>query len=183
MRALVVYESMYRNTHEIADAIRAGLQASMQVELVPVADADAALAAAPVDLLVVGGPTHVHGMSRSTTRMAAIETAKKPDSGLTLDDSAEGPGVRDWLEAMPQTEVAAAAFDTRVRGPRALTGRASKRIGKMLHMAGCTLVAPPESFLVDKQNVLVRGERDRAERWALELGVKQRVATNGGAPT
>jgi hypothetical protein len=157
----------------------------MDVVVVPVGDADRALAEGPVDLLVAGGPTHAHGMSRAATRKAAVEAAEKPESGLELDESADGPGVRDWLEAMGTLELSAAAFDTRIQGPQALTGHASKRIGKLLHLAGCELVVPPESFLVDKQNALVAGERERAERWGLELGAahrtpEQQPATGGG---
>ena len=36
MKALVVYESMWGNTEEVADAIAAGLGESMEVELVEV---------------------------------------------------------------------------------------------------------------------------------------------------
>ena len=35
MRAVVVYESMYGNTHLIADAIGAGLEAAFDVRVVP----------------------------------------------------------------------------------------------------------------------------------------------------
>ncbi len=37
MRAVVVYESMYGNTHLIADAIGAGLAEGFDVAIVPVA--------------------------------------------------------------------------------------------------------------------------------------------------
>ena len=70
MRALVVYESMYGNTHLVADAIAVGLAPLGAVEVVPVGGAtDAVLAGA--DLLVVGGPTHVHGMSSAMSRKGA----------------------------------------------------------------------------------------------------------------
>jgi flavodoxin len=62
MRALVVYESMYGNTHVVASNIADGLRATHEVTLVPVADATADLVA-EADLLVVGAPTHVHGLS------------------------------------------------------------------------------------------------------------------------
>src|SRR5690242_12369329 len=71
MRAVVVYESMYGNTHRIADAIGAGLEAAFDVRVVPVSHAEPELIA-DVDLVVVGGPTHVHGMSRASTRKAAV---------------------------------------------------------------------------------------------------------------
>lgn len=37
MRAVVVYESMYGNTHRVADAIGAGLEPSFDVTVLPVA--------------------------------------------------------------------------------------------------------------------------------------------------
>ncbi|MDT4956416.1 MAG: hypothetical protein QOD31_215, partial [Pseudonocardiales bacterium] len=63
MRVVVVYESSYGNTHLIADAIGDGIPAGHQVDVVPVSGASQELVDG-ADLLVVGGPTHVHGMSR-----------------------------------------------------------------------------------------------------------------------
>jgi hypothetical protein len=73
------------------------------VRLVPVAEAADALTDNP-DLLVVGGPTHVHGMSRESTRKAAIAEGAKPESGLTVEADAHGPGTRDLLESI-KTEI------------------------------------------------------------------------------
>ena len=64
MRAVVVYESMYGNTHLVADAIGAGLSTAFDVRVVPVSEARPVVLA-DADLVVVGGPTHVHGMSRA----------------------------------------------------------------------------------------------------------------------
>ena len=71
MQAVVVYESMYGNTHLIADAIGAGLRTAFDVSVIPVSHASAAVLNG-ADLVVVGGPTHVHGMSRASTRKAAV---------------------------------------------------------------------------------------------------------------
>ena len=60
MRALVVYESMYGNTHVVAGNIADGLRATYEVTLVPVAEVTAELVAG-TDLLVAGTPTHMHG--------------------------------------------------------------------------------------------------------------------------
>ena len=54
MRAVVVYESMYGNTHVVADAIGAGLKTAFDVSVVPVSQASPAVLA-DADLLVVGG--------------------------------------------------------------------------------------------------------------------------------
>ena len=64
MRARVVYESMFGNTQAIAQAVADGLAESMSVDLEEIGSA-ATDVAADVGLLVVGGPTHAFGMSRS----------------------------------------------------------------------------------------------------------------------
>lgn len=175
MQMLVVYESMYGNTHEIAGHIAEGLRLGGEVEVVAVAGATPERLAA-ADLLVVGGPTHVHGMTTAMSRKAAVEpdaVAKggSDDHELEVDPDAEGPGLRDWFNEMAklQRPMLAAAFDTRMEGPAALTGRASKGITHRLKRHGFDVVAEPESFLVDKENALVEGEGERAEAWAAEL--------------
>ncbi len=169
MRALIVYESMYGNTHAVADHIAEGLRSHLEVEVVPV-EAATDDKVATVDLLVVGGPTHVHTLSSEKSRAAAKATAAKPDADLTMDADAEGEGLRDWFDLLPAARSTdAAAFDTRLDGAAILTGRASKAIGRRLTKHGFDLVADPESFLVDKHNHLIPGEADRATQWAKEL--------------
>lgn len=168
MRAVVVYESMYGNTHLVAEAIGAGLGTAFDVTVVPVSQAGQAVLAG-ADLVVVGGPTHVHGMSRESTRKAAVETADKPDSGLKAEPDALGPGLREWFGSLGQYQAKAAAFDTRMQGPAAFTGRASKRVERLLRAHGFDVVTEPESFLVTKQNRLVPGESDRAREWGTRL--------------
>ena len=63
----------------------------------PVHEADPALLEG-IDLVVIGGPTHAHGMSRPTTREGAVTAAEKPGSDLVLDPNAEGPGFREWFD-------------------------------------------------------------------------------------
>lgn len=169
MATLVVYELMYGNTRAIADAIAAGLSGDDEVRVVRVRDAGPDLVAW-ADLLVVGGPTHVHGMTRARTREGARETAAKPDSGVTLEPGIDGPGLREWLQSLPKPlDKRAAAFDTRIDAPAILTGRASTSIASELRRRGLTLVTEPESFLVDKRNQLVADELERATRWASGL--------------
>jgi hypothetical protein len=172
MRALVIYESMFGNTHVVADAIgrglRAGSQGPAEVEVVAVDDATPDRLAA-ADLVVVGGPTHGHGLSRPESRESAVAMAHKPDSGLDLDESAAGEGVREWLEQLPAGPGAVAAFDTRVDIPAVLSGRAAKAISKRLRKHGRQEVVEPESFLVTKDNHLEPGEEERAEAWGRAL--------------
>lgn len=171
MRALIVYESMYGNTHAIAEAIGEGLRPLFEVSVVPVAAASPVLRAS-ADLLVVGGPTHIHGMSSATSRKAALEAADKPGSPLAVDPVGSGAALRDWLDELPKGDGWAAAFDTRIDGPSVLTGRASTRIAKRLLRHGYRLVLSAESFLVDKDSLLADGELARARAWGATLARK-----------
>jgi flavodoxin len=173
MKIVVVYESMYGNTHLIADAIGTGLQAAGDVMVVPVDGAGAEVLAG-ADLLVVGGPTHAHGMTRESTRKAALEAAEKPDAGLDVDPDAEGEGLREWFDDLGKVATHAAAFDTRMEGPASLTGRASKGIAKRLAKHGCALVAEPESFLVTRDNHLEDHEAEHATKWGATLAASVR---------
>lgn len=169
MKALVVYESMYGNTHLVADAIAAGWRdADGDAEVVPVTEATPNRMA-DVEVLVVGGPTHVHGMTRPSTRKAAVEAAEEPDAGLELEPDAAGPGLRDWFDDADALPEHAAAFDTRMDAPPALTGRASKGIARRLRKHGCTLLVEPESFLVSKENHLLADEEEHAREWGARL--------------
>jgi hypothetical protein len=175
MRALVVYESMYGNTRAVAVDIAAGLRATHEVTLVPVTRATPELVAA-TDLIVAGSPTHLHGMPTVTSRRMALETARKQGSGLNLDPDADGPGLRAWLERLNAGNALAASFDTRLGGVPVLTGRASRGIARLLSSYGCRLVVPPESFLVSKQNTLLKGETARACSWGALIGETARAA-------
>jgi Flavodoxin domain len=178
MRALVIYESMYGNTHVIATNIADGMRATHSVTLVPVAEAGRDLLAC-ADLLVVGGPTHMHGMSSAASRRMAVKAAAKDDSALTLDPDAAGPGVHDLLKRLGAGPALAAAFDTRINGVPAFTGRASRGIARLLKRHGCRLIAAPESFLIGPRNTLADGEAARARRWGAALGV---IATEARTP-
>lgn len=176
MRTVIIYESMYGNTHVIADAIARGLRPDAEVAVVPVAEAGAELVDGAA-LVIAGGPTHVHGMSGKRTRRAAADAAHKDGSGLTLDAHADGPGLRDWFGSLGRIHGWAGAFDTRMDGPAALTGRASKTIARLLEKHGLTTIAPAQSFLVTKDNRLRPGEEDRAERWGRELAANLPAAS------
>jgi hypothetical protein len=160
---------MYGNTHAVAAAIGVGLGAVMDVDVLSVHDVTPSVLDG-ADLLVVGGPTHAHGVSRAATRASAIEDAANPDKHLELDPDAEGDGLREWFDALPDLGVKAAAFDTRVDMAVAFTGRASKGIAKRLRRHGCALVVDPESFLVTKETELEPHEAERATAWGASLG-------------
>ena len=181
MRALIIYESMFGNTHAVADAIAEGLRASGEATVVSAADAEGT-DLTNVDLLVVGGPTHMHGLSGLYTRRSALRTAESSHGQLHAEPGAsEEHGLRSVLETLPagshiepqgiavKHQVAAAAFDTRRSGPALLTGRASRTIAKRLRQRGYARAATPASFLVDSKDRLLDGEIDRAVAWGKVL--------------
>lgn len=171
MRAVVVYESMYGNTRQVAEAIGEGLRPVHDVVVVPVRDAGPEVVA-DAQILVVGGPTHAHGMSRGRTRQAAAENAGKPEKPVVLEEGATGPGVREWLTSLEYPNVFAASFDTRVRMSPVVTGRASKGIDRELGRHGVHRIAEPESFFVTKEDTLEAGEAARARRWGEQLAAE-----------
>jgi hypothetical protein len=180
MRALVVYESMFGNTHAVAQHIAEGIETSAEgIEAMVLSVHDAtAEQLAWADLVVVGGPTHVHGMSGKTSRSSAVDMAAKDDD-LVLDPDAYGEGLRDWFDDLADdvgTGRFGAAFDTRVHGSTLLTGHASKGIAQRLRSHGFDLVVDGESFFVDKSNHLEPGEIDRATAWGQRLAEAARSA-------
>lgn len=170
MRSVIVYESMFGNTHAIADSIAEGLRDKGEVVVLTVEQATVPGVLDAVDLLVVGGPTHAHGMSSQQSRGGAPQYVEKSDGDLHLEPDYAGPGLRDWFHDMAHVSgPKAAAFDTRVDMAVMLTGHASKGIASRLKKSGYPLVAEPESFLVDKANHLLPGEAERAVAWGATL--------------
>ncbi len=160
---------MFGNTRVIAEAIAQGMGSGADVRLVRVAEADDAVLQ-DADLLVAGGPTHIRSMSRPGTRKGTPSYVGKPGSDLVLEPGASGgPGVREWLNSLGAMSIGAAAFDTRLKAPAVLTGRASRAIARGLSRRGCSLVVEPQSFLVDKANHLLPGEADRARAWGARI--------------
>jgi hypothetical protein len=166
MKALVLYESLFGNTEAIAKAVAGGLAPFGEVVIAQVGDAPRALIA-EADLLVVGGPTHGHGMSKPATR-------RQPNAKVFA------VGIREWLEGLPEApRPAVAAFDTRFDKPRWLTGSAAVHIARRLRRTGYRLVLPPESFFVEHTGgPLCEGEAERATRWGARLGERVMAAAS-----
>ncbi|MGY6652429.1 flavodoxin family protein [Amycolatopsis sp. TRM77291] len=169
MHVIVVFESMFGNTERVARAVAEGLAPFAAVE---VANVDEARGYEDADLLVVGGPTHAHGMSRAGTRS---EAARETDGAVRSHT-----GLRDWIGALDHApeRMPVAAFDTRLAKPRWLTGSAAVSAERRLRALGFVPVVPPESFLVETdgtRTVLKDGERERARSWGAALG--RRFAT------
>ena len=170
MHALVVYESMFGNTKEIATAIAAGLSAHMPVEVAEVGTAPTVIGE-DVSLLVVGAPTHAHGMSQPDSRRSAAERAE-PEHEIV----STGIGIREWLGSLGSgaSHVPVAAFDTRLKGPGLLWGSAAKAAETQLRKSGAKVVSPAESFFIhgprgSAYKALTDGELERARAWGERL--------------
>lgn len=165
MKVLVVYESMFGNTREIAEAVAEGLASGAKVTVADVAELRPRVPP-DVDVVVVGGPTHAFSMSRRTTRSDAVKRGAS-DSDLAV-------GIRNWLGALPRGGHPQdfVAFDTRVDVHR-LPGAASKAATKLASRLGFRMRTKPASFLVEGyEGPLLPGERDRAREWGRELAAE-----------
>jgi hypothetical protein len=175
VRVVIVYESLFGNTHQVAEAIQDGIRSAMphaQVSCLRAAEAnrDAALGA---DLVVVGGPTHAHGMTSSITRKMGLKAEQRVPAmvpGHAAEPGAAGLGVREWFHGLPRAAAGSlgAAFDT--RGEVRMAGGAANGIARRLRHRGYEMVAPPAGFIVeDVEGPLRPGELERARAWGAGL--------------
>lgn len=162
-KALVVYESMFGNTRDVAEAIAEGLASHGHVEALEVGEAPTAVPA-EVDLLVAGGPTHAFGMSREGTRGQAAGETPQPLVSTRI-------GLREWLGRLEvRPGLAVATFDTSFKKIRRF-GTAGRGAQKRLKRLGLSPAAPPESFYVkETTGPLLDGELERARAWGSALG-------------
>jgi glutathione S-transferase len=177
MDAIVVYESVYGNTRAIAEAVAEGMGGA---PVFPVQEA--ARHRGTVDLLVVGGPTHVYGLSTALSRRLAAEAAHEDGEKHIEPGVTDEPGLRAWLRDLtPGSAHHAAAFDTRLDKSAWITGVAAHGIARRLRRHGIDVVAT-ESFLVeDSEGPLEAGELDRAREWGVQLA--RSLPSPGEKPT
>jgi flavodoxin len=145
MRALVVYDSVYGNTEEIAKAIGGAISGG-EVSVLRAGEVGPP-EMENISLLVVGAPTQ---------------------GGRAM------PAIRDFLDRVSKSEingVDAAAFDTRlVTKMVKIFGYAAGKIASSLKKKGAKLVAEPEGFFVDgTKGPLAEGELERAAAWGKGL--------------
>ncbi|NLG48641.1 MAG: flavodoxin family protein [Chloroflexi bacterium] len=157
MKALVVYDSFFGNTEQIARAVGEALQSAGDVEVRRVTDVTPDQLAG-FDLVIVGSPTR----------------AFRPS-----------PNTKAFLDAIPAEGlrgIKVAAFDTRIAPEDVksgggvlkffakMFGYAADPMAKKLQQKGGTLVAQPEGFYVlDSEGPLRDGELDRAADWARHI--------------
>ncbi len=143
MKALVVYDSVFGNTEQIAQAIGNALGSQEDVEILRVSNVKPEQLMG-LELLIVGSPTH----------------GGRPTSAI-----------QDFLNKVSEPAIRGinvAAFDTRfsTRLVR-IFGYAAGRIADSLKRNGGTLIVSPEGFFVKgKEGPLKEGEIERAASWA-----------------
>lgn len=152
MKRMVVYDSVFGNTEQIAQAIGEALGPPEQVETRRVTGAEPE-ALREVEVLVVGSPTRAFQPTPATKKLLK----SIPAGGL------------DGIQV--------AAFDTRfsmkdVDSPILkflvkLFGYAAQPIAHRLQRKGGRLAVPPEGFIVEgTEGPLRDGELERAANWA-----------------
>jgi len=164
MKALVVYESMFGNTEQVALAIADGMRPTIDVTVMNAAAAPPT-PAEDVAVVIAGGPTHAFSMSRARTRADAIRRGASHSAGAI--------GLREWLDAQhPVAHHRIATFDTRATKARRFPGSAARAAARVARRHGYTTFAPPHTFWVrDTAGPLMDGELDRARDWGRELAI------------
>ncbi len=143
MKALVVYDSLYGNTEEIARAMGAAITGEVRVLRVGEVDPSELNA---VDLFFIGSPTQA---GRPTT------------------------AIQDFLNKIPEPaikDINVATFDTRI--PIRLVGifgYAAEKIADSLRRKGALILASEGFFVRGKEDSLKEGELERATSWAKEI--------------
>lgn len=172
MSTLIVYESLFGNTRKIAEAIAEGARTADPAAEVTCVGLSALgpNQVRTARLLVVGGPTHMHGMTSGLTRRMGVQNERKAGHEDRIEAGAEGPGVRDFLHDLQKAPSGArgAAFDT--RADARIAGGAAVGIARHLRSHGYELVAPPRGFIIeDTTGPLREGELERAREWGAAL--------------
>jgi flavodoxin I len=156
MKALVVYDSAFGNTEQIAQAIGKALGSQEDVQILSVSEVQPKQLPG-LELFVVGSPTQKF---RPT---AAIKNLLKgiPKNGL------KGVKVAAFDTRLTQSDIeehSVLAFFVR------LFGYAAKPISDGLEKKGGELIIPPEGFFVaGTEGPLKEGELERAANWAKQI--------------
>lgn len=145
MNTLIIYDSTFGNTAQLAQAMadKLGEHGTARIAL---ANEAGLTEVDGIDLLLVGGPTQLHGMS---------------------------PNMKTLLKSLPRRSlqgIYAGTFDTRYHMSAWKSGSAGHAIASRLKKTGVSLVVEPESFFVtEREGPLEEGERERAANWAEEI--------------
>ena len=155
MKALVIYDSVFGNTEQVAQAIGKALGPSEDVEVLQVGDVKPGQMAG-LDVLIVGSPTRAFRPTPATSNLL---------KGIPANDL---QGVK------------VAGFDTRIavdeKTPAILRflakifGYAAEPISAKLVKKGGELAIAPEGFFVGgTEGPLTEGELERAADWVKRI--------------
>lgn len=162
MTVLVVVESSFGNTREVAEAVAGALQHPAGAPI-PVVGPEAAPSVVPpeVDLLIVGAPTHAFSLPTPASRARA--TAQGAPTPVAV-------GVREWVAGLSAaTDLRIVTFDTSVKLPVS-PSCAAKAARRLLRRRGFTSVERGPSFLVTRTaGPLAPGQVQRAAAWGRQL--------------
>jgi flavodoxin len=154
MNTLIIYDSTFGNTAQLAQAMADTLGEHGTVSVALAFEAGLTEVKG-INLLLVGGPTQLHGMS---------------------------PTMKTLLKSFPRRSLQgmhAGAFDTRYHMSAWKSGSAAHAIASRLKRAGVSLVVEPESFFVaEREGPLEEGELERAASWAEEIYQKINAGRN-----
>lgn len=169
MKAVVVYQSLWGSTAAIGKAIAEGIGKGAIALTTSEATAEVLAGA---DLVVAGAPVHAFSLPSEETLKSA--QAKPVGKSATPADVSHLL-MRTWLRRLePVAGTAAAAYDTRVKGPLGRGG--ATKIAKELKKAGYRTVAEAKGFRVafkpediTVNGMLLEGEIERARAWGESL--------------
>jgi len=159
MQAIVVYESHWGSTAQIARAIAEGIGPDARALTTSEATPDVV---AEADLVIAGSPVMAFGLPSE----GMIANAAK-DSRAPVAPDVSQPSLRSWLEQLRPGHAQAAAFETRLGwSPLGATGAIDDR----LRRAGYQRIAKPAKFVVKgPYGPLREGEVERARAWGTSL--------------
>lgn len=148
MKGMIIYDSVYGNTEQIAQAIGSALNSQMDIEIVRVSDVNTTQLTG-LNLLIVGSPTHGGSPTEA---------------------------IRDFLKRLSESTIQdlnVAAFDTRLSTRLVkIFGYAAGKIANNLKKKGGILIASPEPFFVKgRKGPLKEGELERAARWGNDIDI------------
>ena len=152
MKTLILYDSMFGNTEKIAQAMAKEIP---NTKVLPVNITE--LKDLKVDLLLVGSPTH--------------GGRAKPEMNTFLEEIPSG-ALQNIKVAVFDTRLLESAQNFALKLLLKTIGYAAPKMAEMLTSKGCTLIAPPEGFIVTaKKGPLAEGELNRATKWAKSLTI------------
>lgn len=155
MHAVVVIESCFGNTSQVADAITDGLRCSgVEVQTYASASAPRRLSA---DLVLVGAPTHNMGLPTTASRGQANQ--KGGDAPTT--------GVREWLDDVEALDGRVVTFSTTTGG--FMAGSAGKAIVKALRRRRISAEHGADFTVRGTPGPMADGELERARVWGRTL--------------